>query len=103
MNRVLKQIFSSGYAGWVLAAVLAIVEVRPLLITETRVRADSARFDHVSVISPMYLYQGRQGILIMDKRNGNVWFIARGDNTNISFRDPVFVVHVPLEKLETAP
>jgi hypothetical protein len=65
--------------------------------------ADSVRFDYVYVISPVYLYQGRQGILLMDKRNGKVWFIAKGDEVNISFRDPVFVVRIPLEKLESAP
>jgi hypothetical protein len=102
MSGAIKQIFSGGCAGWALAAVLASVEVRSLFVTETKARAESAQFDYVYVISPVYLYQGRQGILLMDKRNGNVWFIARGDNTNISFRDPVFVVRVPLEKLETA-
>jgi hypothetical protein len=49
------------------------------------------------MLSPMYLYQGRQGILLLDKRNGNVRFSPKGDEINISFRDPSFVVRIPLE------
>ena len=41
--------------------------------------------------------------LLLDKRNGNVWFIPKGDDINISFRDPAFVVRIPLEKLDQAP
>jgi hypothetical protein len=63
----------------------------------TSAAADSARFDYVHIVSPMYLYQGRQGILLLDKRNGNVWFSPKGDEINISFRDPSFVVRIPLE------
>ncbi|SRR5581483_690288 len=86
----------------IIAILLSILALRPYLSPEIKAAADAARFDYVHVISPTYLYQGRQGILVLDKRNGNVWFIPKGDNVNISFRDPVFVVRVPLEKLESA-
>jgi len=89
--------------AWILlAALTAGIVIRPYLWPETKAAADVSRFDYVYVISPVYLYQGRQGILLMDKRNGNVWFIAKSDNTTISFRDPVFVVRIPLEKVEQA-
>ena len=85
----------------------AIVLISALLLRaywfqETRVTADSVRFDYIRVISPMYLYEGRQGILLLDYRNGNVWFIGKGDTEKVSFLDPVFVVHLPLEKLSQA-
>ena len=82
---------------------LAIIVARPYLAPELRVSADSGRFDYVHIVSPVYLYQGRQGILLLDKRNGNVWFIPKGDDVNISFRDPLFIVRIPLEKLDQTP
>ena len=65
--------------------------------------AQPGRFDYVHIISPLFLYKGTQGLLLLDKRNGNVWFIARGDEVNITFRNPVFVVRIPLEKLDAPP
>ena len=89
-------------ASWLIVAVLlAILLARPYL-SPPKAAADTVRFDYVHIISPVYLYQGRQGILLMDMRNGNVWFIAKGESTNISFLDPVFVVRIPLEKVEQA-
>jgi hypothetical protein len=66
---------------------LAIIMARPYLAPKMRAAADSEPFD-VHIVSPMYLYQGRQGILLLDKRNENAWFIPKGDEINISFRDP---------------
>jgi len=88
---------------FLIVALLAILALRPYFSPDTKASADVARFDYVYVISPVYLYQGQQGILLMDKRNGNVWFIAKGNSTTISFRDPVLVVRMPLEKLEAVP
>ncbi len=82
---------------------LAVIAIRPYVIPEFTVTADAGRFDYVQIIAATYLYQGRQGVLMLDKRNGNVWFTARGDNVNISFTDPVFIVRVPLEKLDQQP
>jgi hypothetical protein len=84
-----------------IAAFLGMIAVRPYLAPETKVIADSGRYDYASVVSPAFLYQGKQGILLLDKRNGNVWFLARnGDNMKVSYADPAFVLHVPLEKLD---
>lgn len=72
--------------------------------SEMRVTADSGRFEYVQIVSPTYFYNGRQGILLLDKRNGNVWFIGRnGDNMMLRFMDPIFIVRVPFEKLDEAP
>jgi hypothetical protein len=91
-------------AGWFTISVfLAILAFRPYFWPETKAAAGVARYDYVYVISPAYLYQGRQGILLMDKRNGDVWFIAGTDNATLSFRDPVLVVRIPLEKPEQVP
>jgi hypothetical protein len=84
-----------------IAVFLGMMAVRPYLSPEVKVAADSGRYDYASVVSTAFLYQGQQGILLLDKRNGNVWFLARnGDNMKVSYADPVFVLHVPLEKLD---
>lgn len=64
---------------------------------------DSSRFDYVYVISPAYVYRGNQGVLLLDKRNGNVWFFPRTNNLDLAFRDPVLVSRLPLEKLDEMP
>ena len=76
---------------------------RPNPEIEATASASSERFDYVYVVSPMYLYQGAQGVLLMDRRNGNIWFVAKGNEGNLTFRDPVFVARLPLEKLDQAP
>jgi len=48
----------------------------------------------------MFLYKGAQGLLVMDRRNANVWFIPK---TGDQFGAPVFVIRVPFEKLDQAP
>jgi len=54
-------------------------------------------------VSPAYIYNGMPGVLLMDKRNGNVWFLGKyTDNMKVTFGDPVFVAHVPLEKVDEA-
>jgi hypothetical protein len=79
---------------------LAIIALRPYLEPPGRVLAQGARFDHVYVISPSIGYKGGLGVLVMDRRNGNVWFIPKKDD---AFLDPVFVIRVPFEKLDRAP
>ena len=63
-------------------------------------QAQSAKFDHVTLLATTFLYKGQQGLLVMDRRNGNVWFIPRQNDT---FLDPVFVVRMQWEKLDQAP
>ncbi|HTS66557.1 MAG TPA: hypothetical protein VMH28_31255 [Candidatus Acidoferrales bacterium] len=83
-----------------IALFLGIIAVRPLVEPSVRAQAQAARFDHVSIISPVFMYKGRQGLLVMDKRNANVWFIPRVDD---EFKDAVFVLRLPFEKLDQAP
>ena len=82
---------------------LGMIVARPYLMPEMAVSADSSRFDYLSVVSAGYIYNGRPGVLLLDKRNGNVWFLGKHtDNMKSSFGDPVFVAHVPLEKVDEA-
>ena len=62
--------------------------------------AQSARFDNVNIVSPVFLYKGQQGLLEMDRRNANVWFIPK---VNDQFGTPTFVLRLPFEKLDQAP
>ena len=94
----------SKAALWVIAVFLGFIALRPLYSPDARVSADSSKFDHVYIVAPVFLYKGQQGLLVMDKRNGNIWFIGRGtDHLNLKYSEPVFVTQVPLEKLDQAP
>ena len=84
----------------VIALFLGIIALRPFFEPPAIVQAQSARFDHVFILSATFLYKGQQGILVMDKRNGNIWFIQR---TGEGFQDPVFVLRMAWEKLDQAP
>jgi hypothetical protein len=52
------------------------------------------------IVSAVFIYKGAQGMLVMDRRNGNVWFFPKQNET---FMDPVFVMHLQFEKLDQAP
>jgi len=67
------------------------------------VHADSGRYDYLQIVSPVYLYQGNQGVLLLDKRNGNVWFIGKGNEMTITFKTPVFITRLPLDKMDDVP
>ena len=82
-----------------IALFLGMIAVRPFIQPE-KVQAQAARFDHVQLLSMMFLYKGQQGLLVTDRRNGNVWFIPKVDEV---FRDPIFVVQMHWEKLDQAP
>jgi len=97
IDRTLKSILL------LIALLLAIIALRPLFEPAGSVLAQTARFDHVYVVSPMFLYKGSQGLLVLDKRNANVWFIPKGSQENLTYQNPVFVVRVPFEKLDQAP
>ncbi len=79
---------------------LAVIALRPVFDPETKVLAQPARFDHVMIVAAPYLYKGGQGLLVLDRRNGNVWFIPK---VNDAFQDPVFIVRMQFEKLDQAP
>ena len=84
----------------IIALFLAMIAVRPFFYPATSVLAQSARFDHVQLISATFLYKGQQGLLVLDRRNANVWFITKSGD---QFQEPVFVIRVPFEKLDQAP
>jgi hypothetical protein len=84
----------------VIAVLLAVIALRPYFAPLVKVEAQSARFDHVFIVSTMFLYKGAQGLLVLDRRNGNVWFIPKASD---SFQDPVFILRIAFEKLDQAP
>ena len=93
-------------ADWSLKAILIAIAlllgiiVMRLFVEPARVMAQAARFDHVYLVSPLFVYKGQQGLLVMDRRNANVWFIPK---SNDQFQAPVFVTRVPFEKLDQPP
>ena len=95
--------YSSKLVLWLIAVFLGIIALRLLYSPPTTVSADSPKYDHVSIVAPVFLYKGQQGLLLMDKRNGNIWFIGRGsDQLTLKYGDPVFVTQIPLDKLDQA-
>lgn len=87
-----------------IAFLLAAIALRPLYSPGGQVLAQTARFDHVEVISPVFLYKGLQGLLVLDRRNGNIWFIPKGnEHDTLRYLNPLFVSRVPFEKLDETP
>lgn len=93
-ERILKAILLA------IAIFLGMIAFRPFYAPEVTAFAQSARYDHVYLASTTYLYKGRQGLLVLDKRNANVWFIPKLEDR---FGDPVFMVRIPFDKLDQAP
>lgn len=95
-------------SDWALKAILlaiafflGLLALGPLFQPAVNVQAQGgARFDHVVIVATTFLYKGQQGLLVLDKRNANVWFIPK---SNDQFGNPVFVLRVPFEKLDQAP
>ena len=85
-----------------IAIFLGMIALRPLFDPPARVLAQSSRFDHVYVVSPSIGYKGQMGLLVMDRRNGNVWFIPKSVKAEL-YLEPLFLIRVPLEKLDQAP
>lgn len=79
---------------------LAIQAFRPIM-QPPAVLAES-RFDHISVLASSWLRKGHQGVLLMDRRNGNIWFMETPTQQGGAFGEPDFVVRVPFEKLDQA-
>ena len=86
----------------VIALLLAIIAVRLLWSPNVSVSAQSG-FEHVYLLSSGFLYQGNTGVLLMDKRNANVWFLPRNTQGTAAFKDPIFILRLPLEKLDQPP
>ena len=85
---------------WLIALFLGIIASRPFFGPIPAVQAQAARFDHVTILAATFLYKGQQGLLLLDRRNGNVWFVPKQD---AGFKDPVFVIRMHFEKLDQAP
>ena len=81
---------------------LGILAVRPFIEPWQTVRAE-ARFDHVNVLSTGWIRNGRPGILLMDRRNGNVWYMGTQTEKGPTLGEPQFVLRVPFEKLDQVP
>lgn len=79
---------------------LAVIAFRPGASLVPTAYAQTAQFDHVTIVAPLFLHRGEQGILLLDKRNGNVWFMPRRSG---SYADPQFLVRLPFEKLDQQP
>ncbi len=84
----------------VIAGFLGMIAIRPLFNPPATAQAQSARFEHIYIVSPLFLYKGEQGLLVLDKHNANVWFIPRRDE---AYQNPVFVTRLPFEKLDQSP
>jgi hypothetical protein len=84
----------------VIALFLGMIALRPFFDQVPAVYAQAARFDHVTILATTFLYKGQQGLLLLDRRNGNVWFVPRQNDT---FKDPVFAIRMQFEKLDQAP
>ena len=87
-----------------ITALLALIALQQRTGPPERVYADTSRFDHVQVVATSFVFAGNPGMLVLDKRNGNVWFIARGqDMQKAWFKDPMFLIRVPFDKLDQPP
>ena len=84
----------------IIAFFLGLIAVRPFFEPTTTAHAQTARFDHVFIASTVFLYKGQQGMLVMDRRNANVWFIPKVSD---QFQDPIYVMRLPFEKLDHGP
>jgi hypothetical protein len=93
-DRFLKTILAT------IALFLGIIALRPFFEPSVKAMAQTAKFDHVLIISPVFLYKGQQGLLVLDRRNANIWFFPRVDE---QFRPPVFVLRLPFEMLDQTP
>ena len=82
------------------AGFLGLIATRPFFNPPATAQAQSARFEHVYIVSPLFLYKGEQGLLVMDQRNANIWFIPKRDEL---YQNPVFVTRLPFEKLDQSP
>ena len=92
---------------WTLKAILLVIAIatttialRPLAQPPSRVFAQPPTYDHVFIASTAFLYKSQQGMLILDKRNANVWFFPKATE---GFLDPVFLMQLPFHKIDQPP
>ena len=83
-----------------IALLLGTIALRPYFDPMPAVQAQAARYDHVTILATTFLFKGQQGLLLLDRRNGNVWFVPKQNDV---FKDPVFVIRMQFEKLDQPP
>ena len=88
-----------------IALLLGFIASDQLSEPRVKVHAEAARFDHVQIVSTAFIYKGQLGLLLLDRRNGNVWFAQRttDESVRVPFEDPVFLFRAPFEKLDQPP
>ncbi|MBL8292487.1 MAG: hypothetical protein JNN08_11660 [Bryobacterales bacterium] len=100
-----KSTLSLKLAVMAIAVLLGLAALGDLFEPQAKVQADTARFDHVQIVSTTFIHKGQMGLLLLDRRNGNVWFVQMTSDESrlVPFKDPVFLIRVPFEKLDQAP
>ena len=53
-----------------IASFLGIIASRPFFEPMPAVQAQAVRFDHVTILATTFIYKGRPGLLLLDRRNG---------------------------------
>jgi hypothetical protein len=84
---------------------LGLITLDQLFEPRVKAQAEAARFDHVQVVSTAFIHKGQLGLLLLDRRNANVWFAQRStdESGRVPFEDPVFLFRAPFEKLDQMP
>jgi hypothetical protein len=77
-----------------LALLLGLIALGQLFEPRVKAQAEGARFDHVLIVSTMFVHKGQMGLLLLDRRNGNVWFVQTSidESRQVPFGEPVFLV-----------
>jgi hypothetical protein len=96
---------SSKLTMMTIALLLGLIVLGHLYEPRVKVQAEAARFDHVLIVSTAFIHNGQIGLLLLDQRNGNVWFVQRATDQSrpAPFEDPLFLVRMPFEKLDQGP
>ena len=93
-------------SDWIHKGLLAVIAICLMVLVARSggsfgtVYASQAQFDHIDVVSAAFIYNGRPGLLLLDRRNGNVWYLSNNQGV---FGEPVYLTRVPFEKLDQGP
>ncbi len=84
---------------------LGVIALRPYFEVSVKAETEPARFDHISIVSTMFIWKGQSGLLLLDRRNGNVWFVQKSNDESKAnpFDEPLFLIRMPFEKLDQLP
>jgi hypothetical protein len=100
-----KSNFSLTLAMLATTFLLGIVASGHLFQPSVKVHAEGSRFDHIQIVSTTFIHKGQLGLLLLDRRNANVWFLpmSTDESRRDPLGDPVFLIKVRFEKLDPAP